>query len=138
ELSEGYEEAAKGLADGEGLSDRMERRFGDFVEIQEDVAPASIVVLNRVICCYPFMERMMTAAIAKTNRYLALVYPRDRVITRMFIKVGNGYWALRRVSFRAFVHPVAEIEALAAGSGLVARHRSNDFTWQGVVFERAG
>ncbi len=136
ELSQAYEAAATGLAADEGLSDRMARRFGDFVEIQSEVGPAEIVILNRVICCYPFMDRMMTAATGKTVRFLALVYPRQKWFTKLAIRLGNGFCALRGVAFRAFVHPVVEIERIATGSGMVAKHKSNDFIWQGVVFER--
>lgn len=136
ELSQGYEVAATGLADDEGLSDRMERRFGDFVEIQAEVEPAQIVVLNRVICCYPFMEKMMSAAVAKTGRFLALVYPRERWWTKLGIKLGNTFFAIRGVGFRAFVHPVDQIQSIATESGMVARHMSHDYIWQSVVLER--
>lgn len=136
ELSQGYEQAATGLADDEGLSDRMERRFGDFVEIQDEVRPAQIVLLNRVICCYPFMEKMMNAAVGKTGQFLALVYPREKWSTKAAIKLGNAFCKIRGVAFRAFVHPVAEIEQIATDSGLVAIHKGKDFIWQGVIFER--
>ena len=53
ELSSGYDEAAQALAEEEGLEDRMARRIGDFVELQHDLEPMDIVVMNRVVCCYP-------------------------------------------------------------------------------------
>lgn len=136
ELSDAYESAAAALADERGLADRMERRFGDFVELAADVDPADVVVLNRVVCCYPHMERMMTAAVTRTRRFLGIVVPRDRWWNRAAISVGNAYTSLRRCSFEAFVHPTEAIESVALGGGLAPAHRSHDLVWQSTVYAR--
>ena len=136
ELSDAYEDAAIQLAEEEGLGDRMDRRFGDFVEVESELESADIVVLNRVVCCYPFMERMMNAAVAKADKHLGLVFPRGRWWTKTFFGLGNLYWAVRSCDFRGFVHPPDEIERVATDNGFVVRHRSNDLTWQAVVYER--
>ncbi len=136
ELSDAYEDVAVQLAEDEGFADRMTRQFGDFVELQNELETADIVVLNRVVCCYPFMERMMNAAVAKSGKHLGLVFPRGRWWTRSFFWLGNTYWAVRSCDFRAFVHPPDEIEKVATNNGMVVRHRSNDLSWQAVVFEK--
>ncbi len=136
ELSDAYESVAEQLAEDEGFADRMTRQFGDFVEVQDELDSADIVVLNRVVCCYPFMERMMNAAVAKADGYLGLVFPRGRWWTKTFFGLGNKYWAIRGWDFRAFVYPPDEIEKVAIDNGFAVRHRSNDLSWQAVVFER--
>jgi len=136
ELSDAYEDVAIQLAEDEGFGDRMTRQFGDFVDVQDELESADIVVLNRVVCCYPFMERMMNAAVSKTDKHLGLVFPRGRWWTRTFFGLGNKYWAVRSCDFRGFVHPPDEIEKVATDNGFVVRHRSNDLTWQAVVFEK--
>lgn len=136
ELSDAYEPAAMELAENKGLSDRMSRRFGDFVEMADEIDPADVVVLNRVVCCYPFMGRMVQAAASKTGKYLALVFPKDRFYTRWFIRLGNSLMVLRRCDFRAFVHPVDEIERVASESGLEVVHRDETWFWQAVVWKR--
>lgn len=136
ELSGGYEEAARELLEAEGLSDRVARRVGDFVLDHESVEPADVVVLNRVVCCYPLMEEMMGAAVAKTRRFLALSFPRERWWMKLAIGAGNSWMALRRCDFRGFVHPVAGIESVARADGLEAVHRHHTLGWQAVVFER--
>lgn len=136
ELSDAYESAAATLARERGLGDRMEQRYGDFVGMQADVEPADIVILNRVVCCYPHMERMMGAAVAKARRFLGVVVPRDRWWNRTAVRVGNAYTSLRRCSFDAFVHPTEEIDALAVADGLSPVHRGNDFIWVSTVYER--
>ena len=137
ELSPGYEEAAQSLAQEEGFEDRITRRLGDFVELHDDVDRADIVVMNRVVCCYPWMERMMEAAVGKTGKYLALAFPREKWWMRFGLGLGNMYMRLRRCDFRAFVHSVAEIESIATRAGLVVRHTDNNLAWQALVLERA-
>ena len=137
ELSDAYGPAAKELADEAGFGERMTQRFGDFVEMQDDVEPADIVLLNRVVCCYPFVDPMMRAAVAKTNRHLALVFPRERWGSKVGIAMSNKLNSWRGCEFRAFVHPVDDIEAVATRSGLEAQHRHRNFVWQAVVFSRA-
>ncbi len=138
ELSAGYEDAWKRLAEEEGVEDRITRHLGDFVEYQHDFEPADIVVMNRVVCCYPWMERLMEAAVTKTDRYLALTFPREMWWVKAGLGMGNGFTAVRRCDFRAFVHPVAEIESVVTSSGFVVRHTDGNLIWQALVLERTG
>ena len=136
ELSSGYEDAALKLAREEGVEDRITRRLGDFVELRDEFDPADIVVMNRVVCCYPWMEKMMDAAVARTGKYLALVFPREKWWVKSGLGLGNGFMAIRGCDFRAFVHPVDEIAAVATDAGFVVRHADNNFIWQALVLER--
>ena len=55
ELSGEYEEEAAKLLAERGLSERVDRRVGDFVD--EPVEPHDVVVMHRVVCCYPDVDR---------------------------------------------------------------------------------
>jgi hypothetical protein len=136
ELSPGYEGAATELMVSEGLEGRMERQLGDFVERQELVDSADVVVLSRVICCYPWVERMMDAALIKTRWLLAIAVPRDHMVSRFFVGVGNTVNRLRRCGFRAYVHPLDVIEGKAERAGLRRVYLDRGLVWQGLVFER--
>jgi len=138
ELSSGYEEAAAELINQAGFEDRTNRYLGDFVEKQDEFDPAEIVVMNRVICCYPWMDRMMQAATGKTGRFLAIVFPRDNWWVRLAIGTGNRFLGARGCDFRAFVHPVSDIKAVAEKAGLVPRFQNQGFIWQALVLERTG
>ena len=137
ELSAGYDEAADELAAKEGVAGQIERKIGDFVELQDEIDPADIVVLNKVVCCYPLMKRMMGAATSKTGKYLAVVFPREKWWNKLMFGLGDRFLKLRGCAFQSFVHPVDEIERVASGAGLVVRHRDNTTVWQAVVWERA-
>ncbi len=136
ELSAGYEDLAESLMETEGIGERVTRRTGDFVEDSADLPNADVLVMNRVVCCYPWMEKMMTAASEKAGRYLALTFPRNRWWVRSGQRIGNRFMAIRGCGFRAFVHDPAGIEAVARASGFVVRHSAHDLVWRALVMER--
>ena len=53
ELTPTYEDAASDLLNEAGLTDRVERRVMDFAQAASQVESADVVIMNRVICCYP-------------------------------------------------------------------------------------
>jgi hypothetical protein len=59
-----------------GLADRVERKVLDFVEAGTEVEAADIVLMNRVICCYPDMPRLAGAAADRTRGFLMMSSPR--------------------------------------------------------------
>lgn len=137
ELSEEYESVATELLERAGLADRVRRLVGDFTELAADFE-ADDVVLNRVICCYPYLDRMMSAALSSSRRFVAATFPRDRLLARLAVGVANTYCKLRRIDFRPFVHPTDRIEAAAAADGFEVVFRNRNLVWDAVVFERTG
>ncbi len=135
ELSAGYEEAAARLAEEEGVAGQVQRRIGDFVAMQDGVEAADIVVMNRVVCCYPWMEQLVGAAAGKTRRYLAMTFPRRRWWVCSGLWLGNTLLSLRGCEFRSYVHP--GVESAATRTGLVVRHADQSLIWQALVLERA-
>lgn len=135
ELSSGYETVAAELLEREGLADRAERRVGDFTELAREVE-ADDVVMNRVICCYPFWERLLAAAMSSSRRFVAATFPRDRLLARIGVGIGNTYCRVRGIDFRAFVHPPDAIESAASAGGFDVAYRDRDLIWNAVVFER--
>jgi len=135
ELSEGYERTARRLLAAEGLSDRVDRRVGDFTEVAPDLQ-ADDVVMNRVICCYPFMERLMGAALGSSRRFLAAAFPRDRLPSKIGLTFGNLYCKVTGVDFRSYIHSPKAIVDTARAAGFQPVHQDHDFIWNAVVFEK--
>ncbi len=80
ELTPTYETAAGELIVEAGLSDRVERRVMDFAEAGTEVEPAYVVVMNRVICCYPDMPKLAGAAADRARGMLVMMTgPRKRI-----------------------------------------------------------
>lgn len=137
ELSAEWEPEAVDLAREQGLEDRVERRVADAVDDAGALAAADIVVMNRVVCCYPNPEALMDVAAGRTRRVLVLSFPRDRTIVRAFTRVANLWLRLRRIDFRSFVHSERRIEEAAERHGLRLASERRGFVWRAVAFVRA-
>jgi magnesium-protoporphyrin O-methyltransferase len=119
-----------------GTADRLEIIRGDFVARAPEVAPADIVTLDRVICCYPDVEHLVGLSAARARRLYGIVLPRDRWLARIAIGLTNAWFRLRGKAYRAFVHPNARVDGLAAAAGLRLAAESGTFFWRVAVFER--
>ena len=136
ELSGEYEEEARKLLAERGLSARVERRVGDFVA--EAVEPHDVVVLHRVVCCYPDVGALVGTASQCARRRLLLTYPQERWWARVAMGGVNLLMRVRRSEFRAFVHPVERIDAAAADQGLRLRERRRGgIFWESAAYERS-
>jgi magnesium-protoporphyrin O-methyltransferase len=130
ELSAGYEDAAAEL-----LGERdVDRRVGDFVV--DDTTPHDVVVMHRVVCCYPDVDALVGKGAANAQRRLLLTYPRERWFIRLGLRAVNAFLALRRCGFRAYVHPVARIVAAADAQGLRLERRVTHSLWESAAFSR--
>src|SRR5438270_7815465 len=78
ELEGTYEEAAHDLLENLGLAGRVDRTLLDFARDGGQVARADIVLLHRVICCYPDMESMVRASADHAARLPAFGFPAAR------------------------------------------------------------
>lgn len=135
ELSGGYEDAAGELIAERRLEDRIERRIGDFVTAE--LEPHDVVVLHRVVCCYPDADALVGAAADHTKRTLLLTYPQERVWMRAGLRLINVWLLLTRCGFRTYVHPVARIVAAAEAHGLrLERRERHGLLWESAVFAR--
>ena len=135
ELTPTWEEAASRLLADRGLTERVSRICGDFVDLADGLEAADVVILHRVVCCYPDWKRLLDAAAAKSNRFLAITFPRP--FTKPLLTVENVYHRIRHRNFRAFVHaPEAMLNRLqAAPLNPVGRHRS--WLWETVILSRS-
>jgi magnesium-protoporphyrin O-methyltransferase len=137
ELSSGYEAAAARLAAECGIGDRVEHRIGDLVEDRESIASHDVVVMHRVVCCYPDADALVGAAADLTRRRLVLTYPQERAWLRLGLAGANAFMWLRRCGFRVHLHPVATIVGAAERRGLrLERRVTNGLLWESAALSR--
>jgi magnesium-protoporphyrin O-methyltransferase len=130
ELSPAYDaEAARLLAEA-GLADRVHRRLVDIAADPTAVEPSDIVVLHRVVCCYPDYAKLLGAAADRARQQLVFSYPPHNPISRAFVAGQNLAFRLAGRDFRTFVHPPAAMLAVLAEHGLhpIAAYRGP--VWQ--------
>lgn len=137
ELSPEYEAEAITLMEEAGFSGRAERRIGDFVLECDGLEPAGVVLMDRVVCCYPDMEALVAATGGHARRYLAMSFPRDTWWIRLLTRVENRWYRLRGIEFRSYVHSPSAILAVAGTLGFRPVLEHEGVMWQVVVLERS-
>lgn len=137
DASPSYLETARAETERRGNGDRMGFVLGDFLEVADQVAPADLVTLDRVVCCYPDMEGLVDATASRARRAYALVFPRSTLLTRLGFRLLNWVQRLRSHPFHVFLHDPAAVEARVRRHGLQKRVHRRTLLWQVVVFFRA-
>ena len=133
ELSSAYDAEASQLLKEAGLEHRVERRVHDIAADPHGVEPADVVVLHRVVCCYPDYERLLGAAGEHARRLVVFSHPPRNVVSRLLFASQNLLFRVRRLEFRTFTHPPADMLAVLEKRGL--RHT---FTHRGMLWHVAG
>ena len=90
ELSGAYEADARRLIDEAGVGGRVDRILGvDLATAPEAVGPADVVVLHRVVCCYPDYDRLLGAAADRARRLVVFTHPPRTIWTRAIVRMSN-------------------------------------------------
>lgn len=137
ELVAAYEPYARELAREKGFGNRSTFRVVDVLEHPELVAPADVVVLNRVVCCTPDGVRLTGVAARLAVRMLVLTFPRDRFLMRGLMRVGNFFLRLMGRSFRVFVHPRTSLHGAAQAEGMQLVKAGHGLVWEFLALQRA-
>lgn len=136
ELSTQYEAEAALLLEGAGMTARVQRRFLDIAVAPEDVEPADVVVLHRVVCCYPNSEDLLAAAARHANSLLVFSHPPDNPATRTAFWSENLLRKVRGNAFRTYIHRPEALRAAAEAEGLSVVHQHHSWDWDVVGLAR--
>ena len=149
EISENYEAEAADLLRETGLAGRVSRRFHDIATSPDEVEPADIVVLHRVVCCYPDYEKLLGAAAGHARRMLVFSHPPRNLLSPASVMAwttgcvaprattsGTSYTRLPRWSTRSGPGPDARSTATAASHGTWSASPA-DFRWSSSASERS-
>jgi magnesium-protoporphyrin O-methyltransferase len=136
ELSPGYDDEARRLIREARVEGRADRRIHDIATDPTGVEPADVVVLHRVVCCYPDYEQLLGAAAEHARRLLVFSYPPRNLLSRFLLGAQNLLFRLQRKEFRTFAHPPARMLGVVEQRGLQQRYAYNPVVWQIAGFER--
>src|SRR5262249_58777015 len=128
EISENYEAEAARILDEAGMTDRVTRRFLDIAHEPDAVVPADVVILHRVVCCYPDYATLLSVAAGHARKTLAYSHPPVNVVNRGQFGAENVYPRVTRHDFRTFIHPPEGMvrAAEAGGPSLTYRRHAPD------------
>ena len=137
ELSPYYEETARELWREAGVEGRADYVVGDIAAAGGEIGAADVVVMHRVVCCYPDYDGLIGAAAERTRRYLVMSFPRPRRLIRAGLGAFNLVASLLRWEYRTFVHSPQALAEAAERRGLALAAESNGRIWQVAALERA-
>jgi len=136
DASTAYFAASREEARRRGLADRISYHLGNFVDLAPDIDPADIVTLDRVICCYHDMQRLVSLSAARARKLYGLVYPRHVWWVKVVLAIENLYFRLRRSPFRTFSHSTEAVERILEHQGFKRRSYHKTIAWQVMLYTR--
>lgn len=136
ELVDSYEPEAARLLDAAGLAGRSTRHQLDFAAHPDRVDLADIVVLHRVVCCYPDQQALLRAAADHARRLLVFTHPPRNPATRLFVWLQNQGFRASGHTFSTHLHRPGDMLATLTGQGLIPTFRHRGLIWRVVGLER--
>lgn len=127
---------ARKRASRQGLTARTRYIEGDFVELEEHVAPADVVLMDKVVCCYPDADTLVHAGMRKCRRVYALTCPRDRWFVRLAMGASTLFFRIVGSGFRPYLHDPQRIEAWIADGGFRKSFHDTTPMWLTLVYVR--
>jgi SAM-dependent methyltransferase len=123
----------------EGLAGKVRFEVGNGAV--EPLETHDVVVLDRVICCYPRAQELITHTSDAAGRVFAFTVPRNEGVLRLYWRLGfgveNAYHALRRRQFRAYLHDLGNIDTWLRDQGLAPAQRFSRRGWLHAVYVRS-
>jgi magnesium-protoporphyrin O-methyltransferase len=135
EASAAYAAAASNEANRRKLATHVDFVCGDFLEVAGAVPMASVVALDRVVCCYPLYEELLSEALRHAERGFSFSYPRERWYVRAGMSLDNAL-RQRKSKFRTYVHPESRMRELIVGAGFELIFQKLTLIWSVDVFAR--
>ena len=136
DASSAYLAAASIEAERSGRSGVMRFVHGDFVAVAPGLERATVVALDRVVCCYPSYQFLLEQSLQRAERAFALSYPRDRWLVRLGMKWENAMRRRKGNPFRTFVHPPSDMQRLIEAAGFRLVRRAETMIWSADVFAK--
>ena len=128
---------ARDRAAQHGLGERTEYIEGDFVALDDEIAPCDVTLLDKVVCCYPDADTLVHRSLEKTRRIYALTYPRNRWFVKAAMETGALFLWLIRSDFRPYVHDPNQIEAWISDYGFGKTFQETTAVWLTQVYVKS-
>ena len=139
DLSEKTLAEAKDRLDEAGVAGRATLAVGDGAHLPLDTH--DWVVLDKVICCYPDADALLTNSIGAARRLYAFAVPSSYgwrgVVARIGFALENVTLSVLGRPCPGYVHDVRLIDERLSGAGFRPSYRGTSHTWHIAVYERA-
>ena len=137
DVAGGMIDEARAAAEREGLQERATFLVGDAVERAAELPPAALVVLDKVLCCYPEIDTLLAMSLARSERLYAVVVPRPHWLVAAVWRVAIAVFKLLRSSFHPYYHDWNRTAAAIAAAGFRRIFAAHTLAWEAWIFHRS-
>src|SRR6266568_534551 len=131
---------ANEFAKESGLQDRARFEVANAASTRH--LPSDIVVMDKVLCCYPDADALLKTASASSTGLLGFVIPRDEGLMKPAMRIGIGLINLvervRKTGFRLYLHPLSSLDRLLVDNGFQRSSKATSRFWLVFLYTRAG
>lgn len=136
ELSDKMLLEAKDWAKQRGLTNKTTYIEGDFIELVNTLEVSDIVIMDKVVCCYPDADALINRSLEKCQDSIALTYPRKTWYTSLGTEILALILKLLGSSFRPYVHDPQQIELWITQQGFKKVFQKQTTIWLSQVYQK--
>jgi Methyltransferase domain len=138
DLSSEAIQEANGYAKESGFGDRARFEVGDGAAAQ--LPPSDIVVMDKVLCCYPDYDALLKNASDASKQMLGFIVPRDEGWMKPFMRCGavaiNLVERLRKTGFKFYLHPLSSIHKQLVEKGFQQAEKTKSRVWLIFLYKK--
>jgi len=137
EASSAYIQLGQKEAQRSGYGDRITYHHGDYTILADEINATDIITLDRVICCYPDMDKLVDISSSKAAKLYGAVFPRDTWWLKIAGIIALPFFRLfTRSAFTFYVHSNQEIDSIVRRNGLRLLFSRVSGIWKIVLYTR--
>jgi methyltransferase family protein len=139
DLSSAAIQEANGYAKESGLGERAKFEVGDGAVVQ--MPSSDIVVMDKVLCCYPDYDALLRNASDASKQMLGFIVPRDEGWMKPFMRCGaamiNLVERLRKTGFKFYLHPLGTIHRQLVEKGFHPAEKAKSRVWLIYLYKKS-
>lgn len=131
--------AADSLAAEMELDNRAKFNLGNVASA--DLPASEVVVMDKVICCYPEVGSLLKNASSACHEMIGFIVPRDEGLwkwpLRLAARTGNLVYRLRgRKNSWFYIHSLKKIDAMLRQAGFARERKASSRMWLVFLYKK--
>ncbi len=138
DLSPKMIDVAQELAKTERLETKAKFEVGNAATA--DLSPSDMVVMDKVICCYPQFDTLLKNAAGACRSIIGFVVPRDDGLLKGPLRLGKyiiNFFERRRGGIQFYLHPLDAVDRTLRDAGFVQLRKKGSRLWLVFLYKRA-
>ncbi len=138
DLSQEMIKTADQLASANGLQAKAKFQLGNAAIME--LPSSDMVVMDKVICCYPEYGPLLKNAVGRTGAAVGFVVPRDEGLMKGPLRLGvliMNFFQRWRKQTQFYLHPLGAVDRLLKESGFIRKRKAGSRFWLVFLYTRA-